>query len=107
MSLSADDSDDDGDEVACLDDDDDDDDEGAGGGDLDDGGWVMSLCEQKGWTPLHRAARNGNTDAIRALLECGADVAVKAARSNATPLTLAERRKKDKAAQLLRAAGAT
>jgi ankyrin repeat protein len=35
---------------------------------------LVSRCDEEGWTALHRAAREGRLDVMRALLELGADV---------------------------------
>ncbi|KAJ3101198.1 Ankyrin repeat and FYVE domain-containing protein 1 [Phlyctochytrium bullatum] len=54
-------------------------------------------------TPLHLAAWNGNLDCVRMLLEHGADVEA-VDRSGATPLVLAEKRKRKSVVQVLREA---
>jgi hypothetical protein len=61
----------------------------------------------RGYTPLHWAARNGHTQAARALLELGADASLRneadqTGHAAATPLRLAEAYGKDEIVQLLR-----
>lgn len=35
---------------------------------------ALHLRDRNGWQPIHEAARGGHTDAIRALVEFGADI---------------------------------
>lgn len=66
---------------------------------------LVDSRDGEGWTPLHEAARAGNTGAVRALLRRGACID---ARNNAghTPLHLAARAGEQAAAKVLIAGGA-
>ena len=37
---------------------------------------LFVVCDQHGWTALHHAAVNGNTEIVKSLLLAGADVGV-------------------------------
>jgi hypothetical protein len=59
-----------------------------------------------GWTPLHWASYNGKLDAVRVLLEHGADVEVKDNFGGRTALQLADGTGRDEIVELLREHGA-
>ena len=56
----------------------------------------------EGTTPLHLAAQNGDMDAIRALLELGADPTIRDALYDGTPGELGRARRPRRGADLLR-----
>jgi uncharacterized protein len=62
---------------------------GGGGGDEDSPGFTSAVGFQGGLTPLLMAIREGNRDAVVALLDGGADVNQPIAKDNTTPLLLA------------------
>ncbi len=67
----------------------------------------VNAADAHGVTALHAAAQRGQTAAVRELLDCGADAALKDARFQATPLGWAEHAGQAATAAILRAPAAS
>eukprot|EP00750_Incisomonas_marina_P015705 INCI18527.1.p1 GENE.INCI18527.1~~INCI18527.1.p1 ORF type:complete len:185 (+),score=38.48 INCI18527.1:119-673(+) len=66
----------------------------------------LNVCDGDGDTPLCLAARMGNVDMVKLLLELGAEVNMADSHGGNTPLGFAVHRSLDDVAEVLRAAGA-
>jgi len=73
---------------------------------LIDHGADVNAVDEDGITPLMEAARHGETEVVKVLLEAGADVNVRSKIYNTSALVGATDRDHDEVADLLRAAGA-